>query len=96
MRNWLGIHWEIARRLWVRMTRHHRFDVLRHSVSSHPLSWCLSCEEAEHLKAWDQTRCPEHGDAPILEAWPDLPEENWDYDIELTEVAEDPEEPRDI
>ena len=41
---------------------------VRHRLSSHPLSWCLICERPEHLRAWDQTRCPEYMGGPILEA----------------------------
>ena len=38
---------------------------VRHSASSHPLACCLACELQEHIRAWDQTRCPEHGGSPF-------------------------------
>ena len=65
---------------------------VRHSASSHPLSWCLACEQQDHIRAWDQTRCPAHGGEPILEAWPNVPEEDWDDDIEVMEVEEPQEQ----
>ena len=61
---------------------------LRHSASTQPLAWCLDCEEPEHLSAWEQTRCPEHGGAPILEPWPIIPEEDWNGDFNQMDMVD--------